>query len=687
MAPDQSSTAGKIVGASHVDGCGTGLCSGAPRNVSPRLQRYGSLGRFQRCSTAPRLRGQGGAAVSSQTCRGAAPFEGRVSMSSDDEDVQIETRNPMANDDDDSDYLPESLERAGRAAEVQRWRNTLVPEGNDEMRENERDRRKRIAHLKLDGAVLLIDPEGLFRRRWDFTQMLLLIYVAFGVPFRLGFGVPVGLWTFWFWFDAFVDIYFVSDIAVSFRTAFYNARGELEVHPVLIKNNYIRSWFIIDLTSCFPGAYISYFFGDDGTSTSKTVKLLRMFRLLKLLRLARFNRLLHRYEEEFYSLMTTFKLGKLVILMGVIGHWLSCLWFWTGTLDSTFTDVHGNLLIGWTYRELGGDSTTNPFYFYAKSFYWAIMTMTTVGYGDIVPSTEFELIVAIVGMIIGGFVFGLVVGNLAELSKRANPGELMRQKSVSKVASMLHSGAAKVAAPELARRIRAYYSNYYTRRTALDFFGFIVALPTDMRDDLARQMHWIDGVTATGHQVFGLLHKVPFFNELDPLSCIYICGRMKIIQAVPMVREDDGNDSRVNLIMEEGDDADEMFLIIDTGSAGHTIVLEKNGEELCRLGSSDFFGELSALLPASWAKYRRRTRTAYATSETQLGCLSYDDMLWLQSQRFQIAQKVVPYVNAVAAQISDTVTPEPVASVLDAYPAMKYIDAKMDRVLKALEPE
>merc|ERR1711871_28908 len=120
--------------------------------------------------------------------------------------------------------------------------------------------------------------------------------------------------------------------------------------------------------------------------------------------------------------MTTFKLGKLVVLMGVIGHWLSCLWFWTGTLDSNFQDPRGNELIGWTYRELGGDSTTNPFYFYSKSFYWAIMTMTTVGYGDIFPSTEYELVVAIGGMIIGGFVFGLVVGNLAELSKRANPG-------------------------------------------------------------------------------------------------------------------------------------------------------------------------------------------------------------------------------------------------------------------------
>ena len=52
---------------------------------------------------------------------------------------------------------------------------------------------------------------------------------------------------------------------------------------------------------------------------------------IKVLRLARVNRLLQRYEEEFASLMTTFKLGKLVAVILVIGHWLSCLFFGLGS--------------------------------------------------------------------------------------------------------------------------------------------------------------------------------------------------------------------------------------------------------------------------------------------------------------------------------------------------------------------
>ena len=87
------------------------------------------------------------------------------------------------------------------------------------------------------------------------------------------------------------------------------------------------------MSSCFPGNYISYAMDDGGNSSSKMIKLLRMLRLLKLLRLARINRLLQRYEEEFASLMTTFKLGKLCVVIMVIGHWLSCLFFGVGSLE------------------------------------------------------------------------------------------------------------------------------------------------------------------------------------------------------------------------------------------------------------------------------------------------------------------------------------------------------------------
>lgn len=213
-----------------------------------------------------------------------------------------------------NNVVPESLETEEGTDEVERWKETLV-EHVVKGKENARDRRKRVAAKHLEESKSVIDPEGHARRKWDFLQLVFLSYVAFAVPYRLGFSDSVTLWSAWFWFDLGVDLYFILDIVVSIHTAYYNALGELVVQPAAIRSNYVSSWFIVDLAACFPGNYISYAVDDGGDNSSRMIKLLRMLRLLKLLRLARINRLIRKYEEEFASLMTSFKLGKLVIII------------------------------------------------------------------------------------------------------------------------------------------------------------------------------------------------------------------------------------------------------------------------------------------------------------------------------------------------------------------------------------
>jgi hypothetical protein len=192
----------------------------------------------------------------------------------------------------------EALEDEGQASQLEAWKLSLVEKTVAVLggqKENERDRRRRQSEAALS-ASSLVDPVGRFRRRWDLAQMLALVYVAFGVPYRLGFGHPVLLWSGWFWFDLVIDLYFIADIFVSMRTAFHTRQGELVVDAGIIRRTYLKTWFPIDVAACFPGQYISYAVDDGGGSGSKLIKLLRMLRLLKLLRLARINRLIQRYQ-------------------------------------------------------------------------------------------------------------------------------------------------------------------------------------------------------------------------------------------------------------------------------------------------------------------------------------------------------------------------------------------------------
>jgi hypothetical protein len=151
--------------------------------------------------------------------------------------------------------MPESLVTEDGTQEVEAWKDSLV-EHAVQGKENARAKRKRVSRKILDDGNL-IDPDGRFRRKWDFVQMLLLLYVAFGVPYRLGFSQPVQIWTGFFWFDLCVDIYFLVDIVVSFKTAYFNELGDLVVDPRMIRKHYVRTWFPIDVSSCFPGNYIS----------------------------------------------------------------------------------------------------------------------------------------------------------------------------------------------------------------------------------------------------------------------------------------------------------------------------------------------------------------------------------------------------------------------------------------------
>jgi Ca2+-binding EF-hand superfamily protein len=107
------------------------------------------------------------------------------------------------------------------------------------------------------------DPDSAFSAAWDMIQVFLLFYVAVAVPLRAGFDLTTPLWSFGFFFDLCVDIYFVADIVLNFRTAHYNRDGSREDRPHHIAAYYVRGWFAIDFISCLPLSYISYFGEED----------------------------------------------------------------------------------------------------------------------------------------------------------------------------------------------------------------------------------------------------------------------------------------------------------------------------------------------------------------------------------------------------------------------------------------
>ena len=430
---------------------------------------------------------------------------------------------------------------------------TEKADGTDESLMDKTEKKAR-AEAVLAGMYL---DDTRFRQTWDSAQIALLVYIALLVPFRIGFDQNAEPGDLFFIFDVGVDIYFVVDVYLSFNTTRQDSEGKLVWRKRDVRIGYIKGWFMIDLLGCLPLHYLPLLPGieadSDAMKSNKSVRLLRLARLLKLLRLARINRLLQRYEEQLFAFMSSIKMGKTVLFMVFIGHWMCCLWYYAGSQPQSPDELGGDgeVLEGWVLQNFGGVTNfnhTDVATRYMTSMYYAYATMTTVGYGDISATTYFEKVAAVFAMIIGGFVFGSIVGTLSDLSAQANPLDRVKTKQLSKVVGVLQGRAVK---QRVVKEVRKYFALKYQYETAIDLKPYLFELPEALRNDLARELHYISKIgDRDGDATEGIVHHVPFFGDLDNTSLILLCLRMKFWSRDTVEIEEDG--TRKNDIFSEG---------------------------------------------------------------------------------------------------------------------------------------
>lgn len=155
---------------------------------------------------------------------------------------------------------------------------------------------------------------------------------------------------------------------------------------------YMRSFFgVVDLLSVIP-TYVSIFFiGGHYLLSVRALRLLRIFRVLKLA----------SFLSEASILITALKASRTKIVV---------------FLYTVLTLV---LIIGTVMYLIEGEE--HGFTSIPKSVYWAIVTLTTVGYGDLAPSTVMGQIFACVVMVLGYAIIavptGIVTAELASTDK------------------------------------------------------------------------------------------------------------------------------------------------------------------------------------------------------------------------------------------------------------------------------
>ncbi|XP_053423599.1 potassium voltage-gated channel subfamily H member 4 isoform X3 [Nycticebus coucang] len=236
---------------------------------------------------------------------------------------------------------------------------------------------------------------------WDSLILLATFYVAVTVPYNVCFlgddDTPITS-RHTLVSDIAVEMLFILDIILNFRTTYVSQSGQVISAPRSIGLHYLATWFFIDLIAALPFDLL-YVFNITVTSLVHLLKTVRLLRLLRLLQ-----------KLERYSQCSAVVLTLLMSVFALLAHWMACIWYVIGRREMEANDP---LLwdIGWLHElgkrlevpyvngSAGGPSRRSA---YIAALYFTLSSLTSVGFGNVCANTDAEKIFSICTMLIGG---------------------------------------------------------------------------------------------------------------------------------------------------------------------------------------------------------------------------------------------------------------------------------------------
>jgi potassium voltage-gated channel Eag-related subfamily H protein 7 len=362
--------------------------------------------------------------------------------------------------------------------------------------------------FQTDEYQWLVSPGSKRFARWQGTIALLLVFTAIVTPFEVAFlEMKIdGL----FWVNRVVDLCFMMDMLLAFFTPVevQTQNGiKWTVKHREIASVYLKGWFPIDVIAIFPFDVITVSSSSD-TSNLKVLRIIRCARLVKLIKLGKGSAIMKIFIREHGIRNSTLQLTKFAVMMLVSTHWMGCLWMLVPKLEEApvdwVTKYYGVSKVDGVYFSTvegadGNDTlVADPQYqncwnMYLTCAYWAVMTLSTIGYGDVTAATPMELFTGIVGMGIGASLYAYAVGGICGILSNRDPISSAFHDSLD----CLHNLTAEYHLPPVFKQELndfVWRSNFLFRENAYkDFFHM---LSPGLQDFLVSYLHrdWIQKV-------------------------------------------------------------------------------------------------------------------------------------------------------------------------------------------------
>lgn len=364
---------------------------------------------------------------------------------------------------------------------------------------------------------------------------------------------------------------FLADIFISLNTIRNNKVG-MAVGLARTEKEYFRGLFIFDLLAVIPiGLFTPLLFPG----------------VLRLAKMVRAIRILYAWRHLSVRYSNYIAIAGSAYWITLIVHWMGC---------------------GWLAIR-GCEPGVEPLTAYVEALYWTVSTVTSVGYGDIVPVGTGQMLYAIVCMIAGLLFFGYLVGNIAGSLFRKDPAHdhyvanLERLSVVTRYYDLPKS---------LQQKILDFFTYSWSKNQSHFEADFLNSLPEGLRGEVAL------------HLKQDIIEKSPLFQNAGDDFLMAIAHHLQPRLVAPG-----------DAVCLAGEIGMEMYFVV----RGELEVLSPDGKEkFDEVHDGDYFGEIALI------KDEPRNATVRA--------VSYCDLYVMSRAAFEDVGRQYP---AMAAALGETI--------------------------------